>query len=364
VTVPGLPGLRRIAVVRALSGLGDFLCAVPALRALRRGCPGAHVTLIGLPVVRPLVERFGGYVDELMEFPGFPGIPEAPVDPGRTVRFLAAAQAREFDLAVQMHGSGQATNQFAALLGARRTAGFALGGGPRPDRALFIPYPADQPEPLRHLRLMRSLGMPADDAGLEFPLLGRDEEEFERVAQYAELRPGGYACVQVGAAEARRRWPPERFAAVADGLAERGLAPVLTGTPHERELTAATAAAMSSPAVDLAGETSLGGLAAVLAAAAVTVTNDTGTSHLAAALGAPSVVIFSASDPRRWAPLATTRHRSLGDASGGGAEPPSCLGEGCRRFGDPVLSDVTPAMVLAECDALLGEARIRTSAGA
>jgi ADP-heptose:LPS heptosyltransferase len=348
-------GLRRIAVVRALSGLGDFLCAVPALRALRGGSPGARITLIGLPVTWPLVERFGGYVDELAEFPGFPGIPEVPVDAGRIVRFLADAQAREFDLVVQMHGSGQVTNQFAALLGGRRTAGFALPGLPCPDPELFIAYPEDQPEPLRHLRLMRSLGMPATEAALEFPLLEADEEEFERVAQDAELTTGRYACVNVGAADAQRRWPVERFAAVADGLAERGLLPVLTGMRGERALTAATAAAMSSPAVDLAGATSLGGLAAVLHAAAVTVTNDTGTSHLAAAIGAPSVVIFSASDPRRWAPLDAARHRSLGGSLGrdGAEQPAACLGEGCRRRGVVVLSEVTPAMVLAECDALL-----------
>jgi ADP-heptose:LPS heptosyltransferase len=347
--------LERIAVLRALPGLGDFLCAIPALRAVRAAHPEAELTLIGLPSSAALARRFGDYVDELVHFPGFPGIPEVPLDPARTVAFLDAAQRRPYDLAIQMHGSGVATNAFVALLGARRVAGLFLAGLPAPDPELFLPYPADEPEPLRHLALMELLGFPADDAALEFPLLPADEEACHELAERHGLSAGGYACIHAGAAEARRRWAPDRFTEVADVLAERGLTVVLTGTADERALTAAIARAMRAPAVDVAGQTTLGVVAALLAHAAVTVTNDTGASHLAAAVGAPSAVVFSASDPRRWAPLDGDRHRALGVVDGtdaAGAEP-RCLRDGCRRYGDPVLGEVTVDEVVAACDGLL-----------
>jgi ADP-heptose:LPS heptosyltransferase len=318
--------------MRALPGLGDLLCAVPALRALRRSAPDAEIALIGLPAMAPVVARFGHYVDELLPFPGFPGIREVPPDARRIVEFLAATHRRALDLAVQLHGSGQATNAFVALLGARRTAGFFPPGATAPDPELFLPYPADRPEPLRHLSLMRFLGLEAEDSSPEFPVLAEDRAELERLADRHRLEPGRYVCIHPGAAEARRRWPPERFAAVADALAERELRPVLTGGPAERAITAGTAASMAAPAVDLGGMTSLGGLAALLAAAAVTVSNDTGTSHLAAAMRAPSVVIFSGSDPARWAPLDRALHRPLAGAA-------TCAG------------------VIAECDSLLAEQR-------
>jgi ADP-heptose:LPS heptosyltransferase len=356
-TTPGGPR-ERIAVLRALPGLGDFLCAVPALRALRAGHPDAELTLIGLPSTAGLVERFGHYLDELLPFPGFPGIPEVPLDPPRTVAFLADAQRRPYDLAIQMHGSGIATNPFVALLGARRVAGLFVAGLPVPDPELFLPYPADVPEPVRYLALMEFLGLPAHDVALEFPLLPDDEAAWQELAERHGLSAGGYACVNPGAAEPRRRWPADRFAAVADVLARRGLTIVLTGSAAERGLTAAVAAAMRAPAVDVAGQTTLGSIAAFLAHAALTVTNDTGTSHLAAALGAPSAVVFSASDPRRWAPIDGSRHRALGavHAPRSAVVGPRCLRDGCRRYGDPVLGEVTVDHVLAACDGLLSTA--------
>jgi ADP-heptose:LPS heptosyltransferase len=328
VIAPSAAPVRRIAVMRALPGLGDLLCAVPALRALRRSSPEAQIALIGLPAVAPIVARFRHYIDELLPFPGFPGIPEVPPDPPRLAEFLAAARRRAFDLALQLHGSGRTSNAFVALLGARRVAGSYPPDEPGPDSELFLPYAEDRPEPLRSLAVMRLLGIDAGDASPEFPLGDDDRAEHMRLARRHRLEPGRYGCIHPGAAEPRRRWPPERFAEVADALAERGLRPVLTGGPDERALTAATAAAMQTAAVDLAGETSVGGLAALLADAAVTVTNDTGTSHLAAAVRVPSVVIFSDSDPLRWAPLDGALHRPLAATAG-------CAG------------------VIAECDSLL-----------
>jgi ADP-heptose:LPS heptosyltransferase len=314
VTIGGFLGrVRRpgsVLVLRALPGLGDLLCAVPALRALRAALPDAHIALLGLPAARPILARTGPHVDEVLDFAGWPALPESPSeDPERMVAGIAAVQRRRFDLAVQLHGSGLVTNPLVGLLGAARLAGSYLPGQWCPDPVTFLPYPVDLPEVRRLLGVVAHLGAGPQGEHLEWRVSDADR------AQAAALVPPGpaYAVVHPGASTAARRWPADGFAAVADALVRAGLRVVLTGTDAERSTTARVAATMRTSAGDLAGATTLGGLGALVAAARLVVTNDTGTAHLATALRVPSVVIFTGSDPRRWAPLDRARHAVVVD---------------------------------------------------
>lgn len=309
----GEPLPQSIAIVRSLPGLGDLLCAVPAWRSLRAALPEAQITLIGLPWARSFVERFSKYLDNFLEFPGYPGIPEVPLQITKIPAFFANQQQR-FDLALQMHGNGSVSNPFTVLLGARVNAGFYLPNQYCPDAERFLPYPEHEPEVWRHLRLMEFLGIPIKGTFLEFPLREEDFAALDAIEE-VQLKNGEYVCVHPGASVRDRRWSPEKFAVVADALAERGFQVILTGTAAEAELTQAVQQAMHFPAIDLAGRTSLGAIAALLSNARLLICNDTGVSHLAAALRVKSVVIFSNSDPNRWAPLERDRHRVLWQAS-------------------------------------------------
>jgi ADP-heptose:LPS heptosyltransferase len=295
----------RIAVLRALQ-LGDLLCTVPALRAIDRAYPAARITLIGLPWAHQFVARFGHLLDEFIAFPGFPGMPERACDIAALPRFLQAMQRQGFDLVVQMHGSGRLSNPLAVLMAGHELAGYYVPGEYRPS-GRFLEWRDDEHEIERWLRLVAFIGCHSSDKNLEFPLSAADWAEWSRLALQGE----DYACVHPGAQLASRRWPPERFAQVADALAGEGLRVVLTGTASEAALTRRVAQAMQSPALDLAGRTTLGGVAALIGRARLLVSNDTGVSHIAAALGTPSVIVCSGADPARWAPLERERHRVL-----------------------------------------------------
>jgi ADP-heptose:LPS heptosyltransferase len=210
-----------------------------------------------------------------------------------------------------MQGSGGISNSLIELFGARLTAGFYLPGQFCPNEELFLPYPDDEPEVCRHLRLMEFLGVPTQGDGLEFPLYPRDWSDFRLIEKEYALQTGDYVCLHPGSRADTRRWPVERFAAVGDGMAARGMQVVLTGTHEEAHLTAAVSARMKAPSLDLAGLTNLGSLGALLSSARLLVCNDTGVSHIAAALRTPSVVLFTGSDPNRWAPKDQARHRII-----------------------------------------------------
>jgi ADP-heptose:LPS heptosyltransferase len=299
---------RRIAVLRSLV-LGDMLCAIPAMRALRLAFPHSEITLIGLPWAKQLVDRFPRYLDRFLEFPGFPTLPETPCDVARLPPFLLEAQRSRFDLVIQMHGSGEIMNPIALLLGGRRTAGFYRAGQHLPDPSRFFPYPEEEHEVRRNLRLIEQLGLPLAGEHLEFPIHDEDVADLKSLSESRGLRAGQYICLHPGARYPSRRWPVERYAALGDALSRRGLQMVITGAASESDLAAAVSSAMRKPHVNLAGRTSLGALAALLSGARLLVSNDTGVSHVAAALRVPSVVIVTGSDPTRWAPLDHVRHR-------------------------------------------------------
>jgi ADP-heptose:LPS heptosyltransferase len=313
----GGPLPRRIVIFRALK-LGDMLCAVPALRSIRTALPGAEIVLVGLPWAREFVDRYRSLLDGFREFPGYPGLPEREPKIDLLPAFFDRIRAERFDLSIQLHGAGSVSNEVTARFGAKIGAGFYEPGTNCPDARTFLPYPNDGLELQRLLRLVEHLGIPSCGEALEFPIQDDDYLQARQLVEAHRLQPRGYVCIHVGASVPERRWPTERFAAVANALTARGLVILLTGTKEEDNLTAALRRAIWVPAIDLAGRTNLGSLAALLVEARLLLCNDTGVSHLADALRVPSVVISTGDNPERWAPADRGRHRVLCRASGVG----------------------------------------------
>lgn len=299
--------VRRIAVFRALQ-LGDLLLSVPALRSLRAGFPDAEITLIGLPWARSFTQRFRCSIDRFVEFAGYPGLREIEVDPERVARSLEEQRAYRYDLAIQMHGSGRISNHFVLELGAGLTAGYYEGERPA-GLSLAAPYPGAGPEIERNLALVRLLGCPDLGSDLHFPLFDQDRAEASTLLRGLPEDGSPRIGLHPGARPPARRWPAERFAAVADDLARRcGAAVVLTAGPGEKETACAVERCMVTAPLNLAERTSLGGLAAVIDRLDLFISNDTGPAHIADAVDTPSVTIVGPADPRRWAPLNARRH--------------------------------------------------------
>ena len=317
-------GISRIAVLRG-GGLGDLMFALPAVAALKAAYPGATVTLLGTPVHAELLSQTAGPVDETVILPFSEGVRPGPEDDGELERFFADMSTRNFDLAVQLHGGGRYSNPFLLRLGARHSVGTRTPDAVPLERT--VPYLYYQHEPLRALEVAGFAGAPP--LGLEARLEPLPEFR-QQLAQDLAVESGAsgngrVVVIHPGATDPRRRWPAERFAAVARRAADDGFRVYVVGDRSEKELAetvvelAVEHAPDGRPAVEpnagrpavesLAGKLSLGELAALLAGSSVVVANDSGPRHLAQALGTPTVGVYWVGNAINAAPLGRSLHR-------------------------------------------------------
>lgn len=271
-----------ILVLRAL-GVGDLLTAVPALRALGRGFPAHDLVLAAPRGLRPLI----GLIDEVGAHVAVAGPDHIPW------------RGEAPEIAVNLHGCGPESHR--SLLETRPGRLLAHVNPDVPGHA-GPAWDPSQHETVRWCRLLESAGVPADPTDL---YLAPPDGPVPDAAV-------GAAIVHPGAKSAARRWPVDRFAAVARHERRRGRPVLVTGNEAERPLALEVArlSGLGEGAV-LAGETDLAGLARVVAVAGLVVCGDTGIAHLATGLRTPSVVLFGPSPPAQWGPPADPRHRTL-----------------------------------------------------
>ena len=345
---PAGPGVPTVLALRAL-GLGDALTGVPALRGLRRAFPGHRLVLAAPAAV-------GGWLRDL-------GVVDAvlPASGLEPLRWDGGAG----HVAVNLHGRGpqshdvlRATRPGRLVAFAEPGTGHAAGLGTRPGTlpgALPGALPgtghdgpawrADEHEVDRWCRLVRSVG-------------GRCDREDLRLAVGAGTpatgpAAGAYAVLHPGAASGARRWPVDRWAAVAARLVDRGVDVVVTGGPAEVGLAAEVVAGLPpARARSLAGTLDLPGLARTVAAARLLVCGDTGVAHVGTAVGTPSVLLFGPTPPQWWGPAVDAdRHTVLWH--GDPARPGDPHGDAV----DPALAAITAEEVLAAAERLLGAVR-------
>lgn len=301
---------KKILLLRALPGLGDMLCATPVFAALRTNFPDAQITLIGMEWAKDWAKRYVGYIDRFIKFPGFPGMEQGWTSHTHFVEFLKDTVDEDYDVALQIHGSGTISNYFISLLGAKFFGGFYTPNYYRPDSDTFIEWREEESETGRYCRLLRCLGMPVKDESLIFPMTKRDELEFIHLTgELAKNKP--IACIHPGASTVLRVCPIQVFVKVAEQLGRLGFQVVLTGQENETVYTRPISKMVATEVVDLTGRTTLGSLGQLIKNAELVICNDTGIAHLADATKTKSVVVFMENSPTRWAALDRSLHRAV-----------------------------------------------------
>jgi len=149
-------------------------------------------------------------------------------------------------------------------------------------------------------------------------------ESITKLLKKHNIKQNKYAVFVPGSAHPDKRWPIERFAALADKISEKvGLSVIATGTKSEKKLTEKLKQLANVTIADLAGLTNLSELIALLKNAKLVISNDTGPGHIAAALEKPLVLIFGRSNPARVAPYQRTQCVAAIEPNSRGLQPDS-----------------------------------------
>lgn len=296
--------MTRILIVR-MSALGDIVHALPVLAALRRAWPAAKVDWIVDEAYAPILSLAEGLHQSVIvrAKSGNPeGLPPRFGGGAGYIQAVRYLRAQKYDAALDLQGLLKSA-VWARLSGAARVIGFDRAHLREPLAASFYTetvVPLEAPHVIqKNLSILKALGVPT--SAMELPL----HPAASSATTAAVAAAGGarkYAVLNPGAAWPNKRWPAERFGALAAQLhARTGLSSLVTWGPNERELAEQVIAA-SDGAAAAAPPTEIADLAVLMRDAALVVSGDTGPLHIAAAMGAPLVGLYGPTWPERNGP--------------------------------------------------------------
>ena len=221
---------------------------------------------------------------------------------------------------------------------------------PRPDRA-----PAEIHHANRYLAIASALGAPAWDGALPEFRLTPEVDELPAPITALCGHPKLLTIASGAAYGAAKRWPGECFREVAAHWISQGGIAVVLGSESERAIGDEVIAGLDvRKACNLSGRTSLIELMHLLRNSLLTVANDSGIMHLSAALGRPGVAVFGPTDYTATGPIGAN-WRLLYEKQ----ECSPCFRRECPLGTQKCIRAITPAMVIAEMDAIVAETTCR-----
>lgn len=322
----------RILVVR-VGAMGDVLHALPAVTALRRALPEAHIGWAVEPrwaallqvspdaepgsAAMPLVD-----IVHRVETRLWSSKPLSFATMRSVLRLRRELRSARYDIAIDLQGSIRSA-VIAKLSGARIVIGSAA---PREHAAQWLyshrvttkePHVVQQSAEIASAaaKLLASNSPQLTPARISLPVDPAAERWCDELLRDVRNR---IVFLAPTAGWGAKQWPAERYGQLAAALRERGFHVLLNATTASDEtaqqvLEAARRASSQVQPLQLA-VTTIAQMIALLRRVSLVVAGDTGPLHMAAALGRPVVALFGPTDPARNGPFATPA-RVLRDAS-------------------------------------------------
>ncbi|MEM6810851.1 MAG: glycosyltransferase family 9 protein [Pseudomonadota bacterium] len=276
---------KNILVIK-LGALGDFICALGAMKAIREHHSEDHITLL---TTKPFIEfaEKSGYFDKI-ETDQRPKLLQLKKWIGLRQQLNKGYYNRVYDL----QNNDRTSIYFRLFSPKPEWVGAAKGAS----------HHYDAPE--------RTAGLPLDglkllleNAGIENIIVDPMDWIDTDISKLGLKE--NYALIVPGAAPSRpeKKWPTEKYIALCQEIADQDIQPVLIGGNAEVDIAKEIKAQCPS-ALDLTNQTSLFDIITLGRGAKIAIGNDTGPMHMIGPTGTPTIVLFSEfSNPKRNAPM-------------------------------------------------------------
>jgi len=274
--------------------IGDFLQALPALQALKRKFPAAHITVVVSPGLDELIQGTS-IADRVLVFDKTKFKKRAK----DFIDFALCLKREQYDLFVDMQTSIRSL-MIRAVNHAPRTLIYRK-------QKIYNPGTRRLHAAENFMETLRPLGIHEPVESIDLPLRKEANLHVDQffVEQGVDQRKPLIALnCSVGSARPARNWFPDRFGELADQLIKDLNAQIVfVGGSEDRDVIQTIVSKMHKPAIIAAGCLSLSQSAALLARVACLISSDTGPLHLATAVGTRAIGLYGSTDPRRTGPV-------------------------------------------------------------
>lgn len=295
---------KKILIIKP-SALGDIAHALPALASLRKSFPDAEITWLVRKEFAPLLEMTDA-LDEVIIFDRklLGKWYRSPKAFAELMRFFKNLRRPHFDLVIDLQGLFR-TALFSWITGSKKRFGIK---GAREFAGIFYSDSTVPDDGELHIvelnnKLVAAAGATETvfDSGLTIDT--QTQLAAEEILAENDCVDKKYAVLVTGAAHAKKLWPAEKFAEIADLLQSQFSLSVITiGTEVDKPHIERLKTLVKNPVIDLTNRTNIKVMTALMSKASIVVSNDTGPGHVAEATGAAVVMIFGPTNPARLYP--------------------------------------------------------------
>ena len=317
---------KRILIVRT-DRIGDVLLSTPVIKAVREKYPQAFIAMIVSPYAKDIVEG-NPYLDQVILYDK----EGKHKSWSRTIKFARNLDKKRFDLAIILHPTNR-VHLLTFLAGISRRIGYDRKSGfLLTDRITHTKERGEKHELEYNLDLLRDLEIGVEDKNLFMPIKKESEEWVDDLFKQEGIKADDkLLAINPAASCPSKVWPPERFAEVADKLAQKyGFKIVLVSSSKDLLIAQCIIKNIRSSVISLGGRTSVSQLASLLKRCSLFISNDSGPVHIASAVGTPVISIFGRKQkglsPKRWGPVGAkdkVLHKDVGCIE--------CLAHNCQK---------------------------------